>query len=202
MALETLQPDEVANSLQKTRFTLNQAITLLNNISILMKHQLSVSYELEPINLAMTIEKVISLVQDTYPSRKIEVTAPVPFNSFVLADLLFEHIFINLLTNAVKNDPHDIVRVKITIEQVQDHPEDNVNYIISVTDFGTGIHPDQRVNLFTRFTEFRKKGRGSGLGFFIIKTLAERYNGRIWIENRISDDYTQGTCFKIQLQAA
>jgi len=36
----------------------------------------------------------------------------------------------------------------------------------------------------------------------LIKALTERYGGRIWIENRVKDDYKQGSIFKLLLKKA
>ncbi|MFX0062218.1 MAG: PAS domain S-box protein [Candidatus Hermodarchaeota archaeon] len=196
--LEITNPD-LATMLKKSRAATLRAVSLVNDISVLMKHQLSYSYELHPINVAQTIDRVTTFLQEVFPLRTIEfsVTNLSPGLS-ILADSLFEDLLMNLLSNAVKNDEHEVVHVEIGIEAVLDQP----NFIIlAITDHGKGIPPDQRKGIFDRFTEFRKKGKGSGLGLFIVKTLVDRYKGQIWIESRVPDDYTQGTRFKIQLQS-
>ncbi|MFW9993099.1 MAG: ATP-binding protein, partial [Candidatus Odinarchaeota archaeon] len=61
---------------------------------------------------------------------------------------------------------------------------------------------DQRDNIFDRFTEFRRKGSGSGLGLYIVKNLVDRYKGRIWIEDSVIGDYRYGTSFKMEFFSA
>ncbi|MFX1251776.1 MAG: PAS domain S-box protein [Promethearchaeota archaeon] len=195
--LEITNP-EFATLFQKSRAATLRAVSLVNDITVLMKHQLSDSYELHPVNLTQSIDRVTTFLKDLFPLRTIEFDViNLPPDLSVLADSLFEDLLTNLLSNAIKNDEHEVVRVEIGIEIALDQPE---CIILTITDHGKGIPPDQRIELFNRFTEFRKKGKGSGLGLYIVKTLVDRYNGQIWIESRISDDYTQGTCFKIQLQ--
>ncbi|MFX1535247.1 MAG: ATP-binding protein [Promethearchaeota archaeon] len=190
---------ELVTLLQKSRAATLRAVSLVNNISVLMKHQLSYSYELHPINIAQSIDRVKTFLQELFPLRTIKLSVTnLPPDLSILADSLFEDLLTNLLTNSVKNDEHEVVNVEIGIEAALDQP----NFIIlTITDHGKGVPPDQRKTLFDRFTEFRKKGKGSGLGLFIVKTLVDRYGGQIWIESRVPGDYTQGTCFKIHLKS-
>ena len=111
--------------------------------------------------------------------------------------MLFELMLMNILTNSVKNDSKDIVLIIIDSKDVE---EDKI--LLTISDHGSGIKPDEREGIFERYGEFRKKGKGSGLGLFIIQTLVKRYNGEIWIENSVEDDYKKGTTFKIKLQNA
>ncbi|MFX1538641.1 MAG: sensor histidine kinase, partial [Promethearchaeota archaeon] len=133
-----------------------------------------------------------------FPTKKIEIKVKAPSRSCILADSLFDGLILNLLTNVVKNDPHEIVKIEIELKP----KKEGKKCLLIITDYGTGIAPEQRKRIFERFTEFRKKGQGSGLGMFIVKTLVERYRGNIWIESRVPNDYTQGTRIMIELQHA
>jgi len=53
--------------------------------------------------------------------------------------------------------------------------------IISIKDRGTGIDPDIKDKLFSKFAT--KSETGSGLGLFISKGIVEAHGGRIWAEN-------------------
>jgi signal transduction histidine kinase len=53
--------------------------------------------------------------------------------------------------------------------------------IISIKDRGTGIDPDIRDKIFSKFVT--KSDAGSGLGLYISKGIVEAHNGRIWGEN-------------------
>jgi two-component system sensor histidine kinase KdpD len=39
------------------------------------------------------------------------------------------------------------------------------------------------------------------MGLHIVKTLAARYGGKVWVEDRVSGDPSQGSVFKVQLPA-
>jgi signal transduction histidine kinase len=140
--------------------------------------------------------KVKETILNLFNSQNIIITIEkVPENLIIIADSLIEQVFVNLFTNAVKNDKNKVKRIEVTAFQKGDL------CTISIIDYGTGIPLDKREQLFIRYSEFKKDGRGSGLGLFIVKTLIDRYNGKIAVESRIQDDYTKGTCFKIFLHS-
>ncbi|MFW9997825.1 MAG: PAS domain S-box protein [Candidatus Odinarchaeota archaeon] len=189
-------PSNLIDFAQKSITALTGATTLMQNISILMKQYLSYTYELNPVNVLQSINKVSNtIVDEIFPGKKIEINNQIPPQLFVVGDSLLEQLFLNLIINAVKNDYHETVELDIKAEW----KKESKSCIISLTDHGKGIPPERRPGLFERFTEFRKKGQGSGLGLFIVKTLVDRYQGKIWIEDRIPGDHTSGTCFKIEL---
>lgn len=89
-----------------------------------------------------------------------------------------ERIIMNLLSNALKYSPPE---EPVTISAHQE--EDSV--VISITDRGIGISPEDLTNLFERF--YRAHGareiEGIGLGLYITRLLVEAHGGRIWAES-------------------
>ena len=111
----------------------------------------------------------------------------------ISADLLCEQLFMNIISNSVKNDHRETVRIEINITKVN-----SSRCRISISDYGKGIKPEERENLFEKYKSTDKFRKIAGLGLFIVKTLVERYGGKIWVESRIADDYTKGTTFTIE----
>jgi signal transduction histidine kinase len=66
--------------------------------------------------------------------------------------------------------------------------EDRDNVLISVSDRGMGLTPDQAEHVFDRFyradASLTRTTRGVGLGLFICKSLVEANGGRIWVHSR------------------
>ena len=71
-----------------------------------------------------------------------------------------------------------------------------------LSDYGKGIHPDIREEIFTRFSKISDKSGGTGLGLFIVKKLIDRYKGKIWVESRDETNYKKGSTFKIEMNLA
>ena len=139
-----------------------------------------------------------SLVQ-YYPSRKISFNTSVePGHYFTNADELIGEIFINILTNAVKYDSHDPVVIDINVDW--GYLEEQKQWIVSIADHGRGVPDEEKAIIFDRFSKASKK-KGSGLGLHIVKTLSQKYGGKVWVEDRVSRDHAQGSVFKVQLPA-
>lgn len=87
----------------------------------------------------------------------------------------------NLVSNAVKYSPEGgTIRVagRITAE----------NAVVSVSDQGIGIPPEEQGKLFRRFyrvdNRLRRETQGAGLGLFLARAFVEAQGGRIWVESQ------------------
>jgi PAS domain S-box-containing protein len=175
-----------------------RSMELLKNVSVLMKQQLLSPDDLVPINLLLTLENVENALKEAYKERKINIEIQgITKSMMIKADSLIEQAFFNVLTNSVKYDDKENIEIEIKLES---HNRKNKEYIISFNDYGRGIVPGERHKLFSRFAVFRDQGKGSGLGLSIVKTLIERYQGKVWVESRVPEDYKQGTKILFQLK--
>jgi len=117
--------------------------------------------------------------------------------SFVLgdADELKAAVW-NLIDNAVKYSGTD-VRVRVVLEEQQDG-----RIAVRVTDAGVGISPVDLKRIFRRFYRVPPnvvRAKGSGLGLFIVRSVARRHGGRAFAE---SQGTGQGSTFTILLPRA
>lgn len=89
-------------------------------------------------------------------------------------------VITNLITNAIKYSP-DAKKIHVRTETTEKQT------IISVQDFGVGIHQEEQQKIFDRF--FRTKSvegntfPGMGIGLFISAEIIKRHNGKIWVES-------------------
>ncbi|MHA1200511.1 MAG: PAS domain-containing sensor histidine kinase [Candidatus Heimdallarchaeaceae archaeon] len=189
---------DIIKSVGRAKTSLAKTDALLDDISVLMKKDLEFTYELKSVNVLNNVNKCKLNLEDMYPLKNVNLNLKgVDEEHNVFADMLFEQLLFNILSNSVKNTTTEDVVIDIFTEQKSDD-----KILISIADYGKGIAPETRRNIFDRYGEFRKKGKGSGLGLFIIQTLVQRYNGDVWLENRIKGDYTKGTVIKVELKKA
>jgi len=100
----------------------------------------------------------------------------------------------NLIDNAVKYSGSD---VKVTVETSQ---LDGKYAVVRVRDVGAGIPKDELKQIFKRF--YRVPGplaarvKGTGLGLYIVRSVAKRHGGRVWAE---SEGPGRGSTFVLQL---
>jgi two-component system, OmpR family, sensor histidine kinase SenX3 len=104
----------------------------------------------------------------------------------------------NLIDNAVKYSPGE-VRVRVTVEAV-----DADRLAVRVADQGVGISPGELKRIFRRFyripSAVTSRARGSsGLGLFIVRSVARRHGGRAFAE---SAGDGQGSTFTLLLPRA
>jgi len=115
----------------------------------------------------------------------------------IIAEDLLEEIFINLFSNSVKYTDSSEVKIDVLIK---DYFIGEAKYwMITISDYGKGIPDTMKKELFERFYS---KAKGSGLGLSIVRTLVERYKGKIWVGDRVYEDYSKGTTFGIIFPAA
>ena len=91
-----------------------------------------------------------------------------------------KQVWVNLLSNAIKYTPEG-GKVWVTL-----HAKGRVARG-SVRDTGIGISPEEKENIFENFyrAEAAKNMArdGTGLGLSIVKGIADRYDGRVWVES-------------------
>jgi len=100
----------------------------------------------------------------------------------------------NLIDNAVKySRPH----VKVV---VQTGAVDAKTVAIRVKDQGVGLARDELKRVFKRFyrvpSPLTARQKGTGLGLFIVRSVAKRHGGKVWAE---SAGIGRGTTFVFQL---
>ncbi|MGB2717843.1 MAG: HAMP domain-containing sensor histidine kinase [Vicinamibacterales bacterium] len=87
----------------------------------------------------------------------------------------------NLIDNAVKYSPGDI-RIRVTLEDI-----DGEKLAVRVSDRGVGISRAELKRIFRRFyripASVALRTKGSGLGLFIVRSVARKHGGRAFAES-------------------
>ena len=100
----------------------------------------------------------------------------------------------NLLDNAVKYSPDG---VHIAVELAA---PDKERVVLRVRDRGVGIAQDELKRIFKRFYRVRQRGRarvrGTGLGLFIVRSIAKNHGGHVVAE---SEGAGKGTTVTLEL---
>jgi Na+/proline symporter/signal transduction histidine kinase len=103
-------------------------------------------------------------------------------------------VLLNLLSNAAKFSPSGTGRVVLAVDV-----GDEDHLVISVTDNGTGIEPEDQPAIFERFRQvgdqLTGKPEGTGLGLPICRMILDNLGGRIEVESTPG----QGATFRARL---
>ena len=100
----------------------------------------------------------------------------------------------NVLDNAIKYSGDQVdVRVRL-------NTPDEKRIVLSVRDHGVGIPPDDMKSIFKRFYRVSHRSlahvKGTGLGLFIVKSIAQKHGGKVFAE---SAGEGQGTTITLEL---
>jgi two-component system phosphate regulon sensor histidine kinase PhoR len=148
------------------------------------------SFNKEEFNFSAFARLLIQKFNAGLEKARIEVDIEESLTMF--ADKLAVTLLLNnLLENAVKYSSVDSI-VKVEMKG------DDRQITLRVIDSGIGIPLSERQNVFTKFyrvgNEETRKTKGTGLGLFLVKYIAQGHNGKI----SIHDNKPKGTIFEIK----
>ncbi len=147
--------------------------------------------ELSPIDLNLTLGRVVELIRPRSRQESIELVeqhAPLPA---VMADpAQLGQVFLNILLNAI-----DATSLGGTI-RVSSHANSDGGAGVTIWNSGPGLDPALAEEIFEPF--FTTKATGTGLGLPIARMIMERHGGTI----RAIGHGEHGTSFRITLPKA
>ena len=113
-----------------------------------------------------------------------------------------EQIIVNLLNNAAKYTPPG-GRITLRAHREEVPREDRSEIVISVSDNGIGIAPDQIPKMFELFTQGERSAArvegGLGIGLTVVRALCQMHGGSV---EASSEGPGAGTTFTVRLPAA
>jgi two-component system, chemotaxis family, sensor kinase Cph1 len=129
------------------------------------------------LNLSIAIEETNAVVtHDSLPTLEVIPTQ-------------FLQVFQNLIANAIKFRSDKPPKIHVSAQKAVNE------WIFSVKDNGIGIEEDQFERIFLMFQQIRghKKQEGNGIGLALVKKIAKRHGGRVWVQSKIG----QGSTFYV-----
>jgi two-component system, OmpR family, sensor histidine kinase BaeS len=143
----------------------------------------------EPADLAALVREVVAAQGGIARAKGVELVAAGDARLVTSVDpVRYREIVANLVSNAVRHTPSG-GRVEADVRVV------GVHALLTVTDTGEGIDPEQLARVFDRF-ERRSDTGGSGLGLAIVRDLAEAHGGEVLAA---SDGPGRGATFRVRL---
>ena len=143
-------------------------------------------YTLTDFNISEKARQVLISLEKRIDEKRLDVEFENEKDLFVHCDTDAVHqVLYNLMENAVKfSDKGGSMRVSIV--------RDGEKAVVSVTNSGDGIPPEELPHVFDRFYKSdRSRGldkTGTGLGLYIAKTNVERMGGSINVTSGVGGD--------------
>lgn len=151
---------------------------------------------LKKIMVYDVLDEAILFATKCIREKKLDIKIKkVKENIYVEANDLLLDVIENIFSNSIKynKNPEVKIQVNFTFEQ-----KDRKNYLkIEFIDNGIGIPDESKELIFEKGYKKNTKIRGMGIGLSLVKKIVESFRGEIWVQNRVKDDYEQGSNFVI-----
>ena len=147
-----------------------------------------------PLDINSLVDEALALLQDDLQRHRISVKAErSPRLLRVLGDRVqLQQVLLNLITNAIEAMATvDGPRVLVVGSDVRD----DGGVMISITDSGTGISPQDVERVFSPL--FTTKSGGMGMGLSICRSIIEAHGGSLWVV----PNAPRGSVFQFVLRA-
>jgi signal transduction histidine kinase len=173
---------------------LNESERLVSNLRKLISAQSTRQPSLQPTSLHRVLQRA-AMVAKSSTDSKPEIELPEnAIECYVLGNELLIDVFLNLFLNAIENSD-DTPRIEVDAHAETSNMQDF--WRVEIADFGRGIKPSRKEDLFSRFME---GAGGTGLGLSLVKTLVESYGGEVSVEDRVPGEFNKGTKFVLDLR--
>jgi PAS domain S-box-containing protein len=168
---------------------LNRLVNDLIDISRIQTNKLELHTRLQPCDLIILLQEVVTNQRYRTPLRTINLELPLAqatSSIFVMADPdRITQVIINYLANALTySTPDTIVTLALHIQG------DKVR--IAVCDQGLGLSSEEQVNIWDRFYQVNNHrmpihatSAGLGLGLYISRSLVEQHGGQVGVESTL-----------------
>ena len=139
----------------------------------------------------LDLQSFISSFMDGRRKREIRnfsITVAEDCEPFMGDENRIKQVLINLIDNSFKfTEPNDTIKVEIT--------QDDKNTMLSVTDTGMGIAPDELPKVTEKFYKGRHSKASSGIGLSIVNEIVLLHGGALKIESEVG----KGTTMRVIL---
>jgi signal transduction histidine kinase len=137
--------------------------------SSLLFHEIS----LQDVDMTLLVKQITDMFSHQTSNLDIKCS---PLFTLRTDAFLMEHIFSNLIDNAIKylcSQRPGVVTIGGKLEGGEAH--------FYVRDNGIGVS-DSAVNIFELFRQANTKSTGNGIGLALVETMVAKLRGKIWYE--------------------
>jgi signal transduction histidine kinase len=185
--------DQLREALATTLEESERILALLNTLMDISKAETGVmQLELTKLQVADLLAQVVDLYDDVLEGKGLIVTrTAAPYLSITADQNRMLQVLANLLDNAIKYTPSG---GRIDIAATPHAPR---QVLITVTDTGIGIPPDDLPNIWERLyrSASSRSQQGLGLGLSLVKAIVEAHRGTVTVSSTVG----HGSCFALVL---
>jgi C4-dicarboxylate-specific signal transduction histidine kinase len=190
--LGEVDPEVVRDELGKAMEQVRKATEIISHLRTFGR---AATIVYEPVEIALVIERSLSLMQEQLRLRQIEVAVEPGGEPIVVHgnEIQLEQVFVNLLTNA-RDALAELEERRIWITCEVRPPV----AVVTFADNGPGVSAEAEQRIFDPFFTTKEVGAGTGLGLSITYGIVSEHGGTIEVGARTGG----GAEFTIELPLA
>lgn len=146
-----------------------------------------------PVLLGKVLEHALDFFQEKLRTRNIAVDRRIDPDARIVGDRdRLEQMFLNLIVNACDAMAEGGL-LTASLEVANDG-----NVAVTIEDTGHGIEPADLARIFEPFYSSKERGKGTGLGLVVSRSIVLEHGGKIEVES----DLGKGTRFLLEFPAS
>jgi len=192
---------------------ISQMSNLVDDLLNLGRIEAGVGLEREPCHLGAVLARAVDSMRARAAAKEVTLRTEVMSRSSLGPDgdgspgtdgvaivsgdaTLLQQAVANLVENAIKYTPDGgTVTVGLDVRI----GERRRRAVVTVSDTGIGIAPEDQVRVFEKFYRVKRRDApdvsGTGLGLAIVKSIVDRHGGEVWVDSELNE----GATFTISL---
>lgn len=191
LLLDAQPNEEMALKLNESLDTLHRLKSLVSSLLLIARIESKQYLKQEEFDVTEIIDQVVEELQPMADEAEVKITRLGNHKFKVRSgnrSLMFS-MFYNVINNAIKFSN------KNGVVMIDSKPIGN-SHVVTVSDTGNGIPPEQLPLLYDRFrSKKRVQDSGTGIGLAIVKSIAD-FHG---IDIHVASTEKHGTCFSFSL---
>jgi C4-dicarboxylate-specific signal transduction histidine kinase len=174
LARDSPDLDEARAAAMRIAKDVTRAAEIITRVRLLFQKS---APQREWVDLNEVVREMILLLRSETVRYNISVAADLALDlPQVLADRVqLQQVMMNLMVNSIDamrnvDGPREL--------SIESRRSDNEHLLLSVSDTGVGLPPDQTEQIFNAF--FTTKSHGTGMGLSISRSIVESHGGELW----------------------
>jgi signal transduction histidine kinase len=168
---------------------------LVSNVRTLSELE-EIEIEIEPVEIYKFLNKAINYTTKRFQYKTVNIHIDPNFKEVKInANELILDVFENILINAIKYNENPSIEIECKLSKLE--KEEQSYYKLEFIDNGIGIPDNMKDRIFKRVYRKDKSVSGMGLGLSLVKKIIEKFNGNIWVEDKVKGEPNKGSNFII-----
>ncbi len=182
-APEKLSPSDISERAETIRKSVRRLTQLVERTLESARYaEGAIAFQSTRFSLKSLLETVVAREQDQSPFHQIDADLSALPDEYCGDENLLDHVFSNLISNAMKYAPENqLIEIRTR--------ETCSGYDISIKDYGIGIPADELPRISSRFfrASTAKGINGTGVGLYLTRKITEDHGGSMDIRSAVGE---------------